>query len=101
MMRRRLVTWAAILGVFLSASLDAGAESIWKAGVAKAVITPKEPMWMAGYGSRDKPSQGQEMDLFLRVVALEDADGHRAVILSSDTLGIPRTIYDAVAERLE
>ena len=28
---------------------------LWKVGVAKAVITPKENMWMSGYAARDKP----------------------------------------------
>ena len=28
----------------------------WRAGVARAVITPQEPIWMAGYGSRDHVS---------------------------------------------
>jgi hypothetical protein len=73
----------------------------WRAGTAKANITPKEPMWMAGYGSRTKPAEDKEMDLWIRVVALEAADGRRVAILSSDTLGIPKSIYDAVAERLE
>ena len=82
-------------------ALMSAAEPKWRAGVAKTVITPKEPMWMAGYGSRTKPAEGKEMELWIRVVALEAADGHRVAILSSDTLGIPKPIYDAVADRLE
>ncbi len=27
----------------------------WKAGVASVVVTPDEPMWMAGYAARDSP----------------------------------------------
>lgn len=77
------------------------AEPAWKAGVARADITPKDPLWMAGYGGRTKVAEGKEMDLFIRVVALEAADGQRAVILSSDTLGFPQPLYDAVAARLE
>lgn len=30
----------------------------WKAGVEKVNITPEQSMWMAGYGSRDRPSEG-------------------------------------------
>ncbi len=30
----------------------------WKAGTAKADITPKKPIWMAGYGGRSKESEG-------------------------------------------
>jgi hypothetical protein len=29
----------------------------WKAGVAKAAITPSESIWMAGYGDRNHPSK--------------------------------------------
>ncbi|MFO0918225.1 MAG: neutral/alkaline non-lysosomal ceramidase N-terminal domain-containing protein [Planctomycetaceae bacterium] len=75
-------------------------ESLWKAGVAKADITPQKALWMAGYGGRTKPAEGQEMPLWVRALALEDAAGHRAVILSSDTLGIPQPLYEAIAERL-
>lgn len=99
MIRHPLCT--AILTVLAAMpSVASAAESGWQAGVAKADITPKEPLWMAGYGGRNKPAEGKEMDLFFRVVALE-AGGQKAVILSSDTLGIPHSIYDAVAKRLQ
>ncbi len=68
----------------------------WKAGTAKAVITPSEPMWMAGYGGRNKPAEGKLHDLYIRVLAVQDASGHRAITLSSDTLGISQPIYEAV-----
>lgn len=73
----------------------------WKAGVAKAVITPQQPMWMAGYGSRTGPAEGTEHDLYLRVLALEDETGHRGIILASDTLGIPQGMYDDLAKQLK
>ncbi len=68
----------------------------WKAGTAKAIITPAEPMWMAGYGGRSKPAEGKLHDLYIRVLAVQDASGHRAITLSSDTLGISQPIYEAV-----
>ena len=73
----------------------------WKAGLAKAVITPKQPMWMAGYGGRTGPSEGVEHDLYIRVLVLEDDRGHRGIVLSSDTLGIPQSIADDLARRLK
>ncbi|HET6423529.1 MAG TPA: neutral/alkaline non-lysosomal ceramidase N-terminal domain-containing protein, partial [Planctomycetaceae bacterium] len=73
----------------------------WKAGTAKAVITPAEPMWMAGYGGRNKPAEGTFNELFIRVLALEDAHGHRAITLSSDTLGMSQPIYEAVVAACE
>jgi hypothetical protein len=73
----------------------------WKAGIAKSVITPKEPMWMAGYGSRTAPAEGAQHELYLRVVALEDEGGHRGIILASDLLGFPQSIYNDVAVQLK
>lgn len=100
-MKRRLMKFGALIYLLAVSTLGWAAEPTWKAGAARAVITPKEPMWMAGYGGRTKPADGKEMDLMIRVAALEAADGHRAVILSSDTLGFPQPLYDAIAKRLE
>ena len=77
------------------------AQAGWKAGLAKSVITPKQPMWMAGYGGRTGPAEGTQHDLFVRVLALEDDQGHRGIILSSDTLGISQSIYSDLAKRLK
>ena len=77
------------------------AEGTWKAGTAHSVITPKKAIWMAGYGSRTAPAEGKQHDLMIRVLALEDAAGKRGVILSSDTLGIPQSMYDEVCTLLK
>jgi len=77
------------------------AETFWKAGVARANITPTQALWLAGYGGRDKPADGKLMDLWIKVLALEDASGHRALILTSDTLGIPQTIYQHTCAALK
>lgn len=78
-----------------------GAEAGWKAGTATADITPKQKQWMAGYGGRDHPAEGTLHPIYIRVLALEDAGGHRAVVMSSDLLGIPQSISNATATRLE
>lgn len=78
-----------------------GGEKFWKAGIARADITPSEPLWMAGYAIRDKPAEGKLMSLWIKVLALEDAEGHRGIILTSDTLGIPQSIYRNVSSALE
>jgi hypothetical protein len=88
--------------VFLVAITPLGAaEALWKAGVAKANITPTTPLFLAGYATRDKPADGKVMDLWIKALALEDAQGHRAVILTSDTLGIPQSIYRPVCATLK
>lgn len=72
----------------------------WKAGTAKADITPKKPIWMAGYGGRTKPSEGTLHPLWAKALALEDAKGNRAVIISTDTLGMTASIYANLKTRL-
>src|SRR5262249_32721641 len=69
------------------------ADATWKAGTAIADITPEPGQWMAGFGNRTRPAEGTLYPLFIKVLGLEDAAGHRAIILSSDILGIPQSIY--------
>jgi len=74
----------------------------WKAGLASAVITPEQSMWMSGYAARTKPSEGKASDLYAKVLALEacpqqsqgDAKTTRLVIVTVDLLGIPRPSRD-------
>ena len=75
-------------------------ETSWQAGWSSTVVTPESSMWMAGFGNRTEPSDGTLHDLRIRVLALQDADGHRGVLVAGDLLGIPKSIYDNVCERL-
>lgn len=73
----------------------------WKAGMASTVITPDEPMWMAGYASRTKPSEGKIHDLNAKALVLEDEQGARLVIVTFDLLGIPRATRDWLEEQVK
>lgn len=57
-------------------------------------------MWMAGYASRTKPSEGTLSELHAKALALEDATGSRAVIVTTDLIGIPRALRQQVLEGL-
>jgi hypothetical protein len=70
----------------------------WQAGAAKVSITPRAPVWMAGYGSRDKPSQGVAQELQAKALAIEDPQGMRVVIVSSDLIGFVRDVTETIAE---
>ena len=72
-----------------------------RAGLASVVITPSEPMWMAGYAARTERSQGALHDLQAKALALEDKEGDRIVIVSCDLLGFPRDLAARIAERAE
>jgi neutral ceramidase len=69
----------------------------WQAGVAVRKITPAGPMWMAGYAGRNRPAEGTEHDLFVKALALQDPTGNRFVLLTSDLVGIPRSLSEKVA----
>lgn len=72
----------------------------WKAGIAKAVITPEKSVWLAGYGSKRAPD-GKLHDLWMKALALEDDAGHQAVLITSDFQGVPKLMSDPVFAQLK
>lgn len=68
----------------------------FKAGTASKVITPTEPLWMAGYANRNKPCDAKRHDLWVKALALEDPAGNRFALLTSDLCGIPRAVSEPV-----
>lgn len=86
---RKFVAWILLgLGMALNSSMIA--EAAWKAGVAKVVITPDQPMWMSGYASRNHPSEGKLHDLWAKALVIEDEAGTKAVLITLDLVGIDR-----------
>ncbi|MEW6306206.1 MAG: neutral/alkaline non-lysosomal ceramidase N-terminal domain-containing protein [Verrucomicrobiota bacterium] len=73
----------------------------FQAGVGRADITPAEPIRLAGYASRNKPSESVEQHLFVKALALRDAAGATTLILTADTIGTPRWFNDQLAARIE
>jgi neutral ceramidase len=72
----------------------------WKAGTAAAKITPEPPMYLAGYGGRNGAAEGALHDIWLKVLALEAADGRRAVLITADVCGVSRATYLRVCAAL-
>ncbi len=92
---------ALLLALFLSLSGSAFAQDAsWKAGLAKAVITPETSVWLAGYGSKRVPD-GKLHDLWMKALALEDPKGNRVVLVTSDFQGMPKEMTDRVFDRLK
>ncbi|AWM38073.1 Neutral/alkaline non-lysosomal ceramidase [Gemmata obscuriglobus] len=90
-----------ILTFTLAVPLAADDKSQFKAGVAATDITPREPIWMAGYAARTKPAEGQVHALHAKALCLEDASGKRLVLVTTDLIGIPRLLGAAVAAEAE
>lgn len=92
-----LLCLAAALGA--AAEPARGQERGWKAGVARAVVTPETSVWLAGYGTK-RPPDGKLHDLWMKALALEDPAGNRAVLVTSDFQGVPKEMTDRVFARL-
>ena len=62
-----------IIALFFGATFGAAQaqDSTWKAGVAKAIVTPEKGVWLAGYGSK-RPPDGKLHDLWMKALALEE-----------------------------
>ncbi len=95
---RNLVLSCSLLVTFVTTC--AGADG-WQAGFARRDITPEEPVFLAGYASRNRPFDTVESRLFVKALALEDETGSRAVLITSDLIGYRRGAADVVCERLE
>lgn len=80
---------------------DAPAFSQWKAGVAQTVITPTEPMYLAGFANRVVIAEGTGMDLRAKALVIEDAAGARFAMVTMDLVEVPRQIRDAVAANVK
>lgn len=94
-----LIAAAALLLPRLAQAADRPAG--WKAGIARVKITPAEPIWMAGYAGRQHPAEGKLHDLWVKVLALEDAGGRKAVVVASDLLGFPQAIAKTICEQVK
>lgn len=96
----RLLLLAGLL-VAAGTSVLAQGQSEWKAGVASVDITPSGPTWMAGFASRNKPSEGVASNLHVKALALQDKTGKISVIVTADLVTLRRALTDVIAERCQ
>ena len=87
--------------LFLLLSAAGLSAATFKAGVGRADITPNGPIWLSGYAARTHASEGALHNLWAKALAIESGPGQRIVFVSTDVVGIPRTIADDVAARVE
>ena len=71
-----------------------------RAGVSRIDITPDAQIWMSGYAARTHPSTGVLHRIWAKALAIEDAKGGRLVIVTTDLIGLPRSVTDPVSARL-
>jgi hypothetical protein len=96
----RRITGGAV-GIGLTSTQVFAASEEWKAGFAEVSITPGGSLWMGGYANRTKPSDGVALELHAKALALKDRSGARAVMVTTDLLGLPAVVSHNIAERAQ
>lgn len=97
--RHRLGWFVGVVFLCAAATPAHAQTPVWRAGLAKAVVTPEKGVWLAGYGTK-RPPDGKLHDLWAKALALEDPQGNRAVLVTSDFQGVPKEMTDRVFEQL-
>jgi neutral ceramidase len=95
-----VLAWSGVMACALAAPSADAAEPTWKAGLARAVITPPTPMLMGGYADRPE-STGVVADIEAKALALEDPRGRQALLLTADLIGFETPIARRLAEEIE
>ena len=78
------------------------AEPSWQIGLASRDITPGEPVRMAGYGSKERqqPFQSVASRLHAKAMAIQDPSGNRALLITTDVIGLTAAVAAPLYERL-
>ena len=71
-----------------------------KAGFAKVDITPPAGVWLSGYASRKKPSEGISDQLYAKALLLDDGQ-NKIAIVSADLLWFPLEITAEIKETVK
>ena len=74
----------------------------WLVGLATVCTTPDLPVWMHGYAceSRFHPFDGKLQDLQAKALAIQDARGHSAVLITIDLCVLRATEAEAIFQRI-
>jgi hypothetical protein len=86
--------------VALGVSYHSAMAAEWKVGIAAVSITPDEPVHLLGYATREKPFESVDIDIYAKALAIEDAVGHRGVIVTSDLVGFQDAFSGAICDRI-
>jgi len=89
-----------ISAFFSSARAQVNTDNGWKVGLAKVDITPQNPLWLAGYASRTKVSQGAIHPLWAKCLYFQDAMGNSSVLLTMDVVGINKEFSQQVRDEI-
>ncbi|HUS06578.1 MAG TPA: neutral/alkaline non-lysosomal ceramidase N-terminal domain-containing protein [Bryobacteraceae bacterium] len=80
-------------------SITCSLHAAWQAGAAAVDITPTEPIWLAGYAARTKPSEAVRRPIHVKALALKDDSGALSVAVTLDLVGFRREMIEPIAAR--
>jgi neutral ceramidase len=89
-----------LLAVWTAMPAARAADAEWKVDLVSVKITPERPVFLAGYASRNKPFTKVEADLYAKALALEDRQGQRVVLVTTDLVGLAAAVAEPICERL-
>lgn len=72
----------------------------WRAGTASSVITPSEPVPLAGYANRTELSRGVTQDLYVKALSLHDRNGRRSILITADFIGFRSELSETICTRI-
>jgi len=64
-------------------------------------ITPEKTVAMAGNAARTNPFDHGAQDIYAKALELEDQQGDRAVLVTTDLIGVSREVAEPVCERIQ
>jgi hypothetical protein len=96
-----LLIVVAIGMLFWNADSAIAEDPAWRAGVARVNITPDLPIWLSGYGDRNRPAAEKLDDLWAKALVLEDSSGNRAVLVTLDLVGVNRELSRTICQRID
>ena len=80
-------------------NLSVEKKSIWQVGFGRRVITPQNEVWLAGYGTK-RVAGSKIHDLWVKVMALKGPDGRRVVMVTTDHMGMSKTVYESIYSKV-
>lgn len=101
-LNRVLTGWALVNVALLPlcAATPPTDHAIWQVGMAQSLITPAQPIMLAGFASRREPFTGVVQDVYAKALALTDAKGNRAVLITCDFIGFRAVTADPICEAI-
>ncbi|MBN2137246.1 MAG: neutral/alkaline non-lysosomal ceramidase N-terminal domain-containing protein [Sedimentisphaerales bacterium] len=100
-MSKRIIKSTLLIAIVLFSCIrEPVSEAALRGGAARVDITPPAVVWLSGYASRNKPSDGIEDPLYAKTLVLDDGQS-RIAIVSADLLWVPLDITTRVRRKVK